>query len=59
MINMDPVVKLSLKVTPAMGMPAFDTVGEVTVSKVAIPRKGDSIKIKYNIANPSQFAVMS
>jgi hypothetical protein len=58
MINMNPVVKLSLKVTPAMGMPAFDTVGEVTVSKIAIPRKGDSIKIKYNVANPSQFTVM-
>ncbi len=58
MINMDPVVKLTLKVTPAMGMPAFDTTGEVTVSKVAIPRKGDTIKIKYNVANPSEFVVM-
>jgi len=59
MINMNPVVKLTLKVTPAMGMPAFDTTGEVTVSKVAIPRKGDSIKIKYNFADPKQFVVMS
>ena len=59
MINMNPVVKLSLKVTPAMGMPAFDTVGEVAVSKVAIPRKGDSIKIKYDVTNPSHFTVMA
>ena len=59
MINMNPVVKLTLKVTPAMGMPAFDTVGEVAVSKIAIPRKGDSIKIKYNLADPKQFVVMA
>jgi hypothetical protein len=59
LINMNPVVKLTLKVTPAMGMPAFDTTGETAVSKIAIPRKGDSIKIKYNPANPAQFVVMS
>ena len=59
LINMNPVVKLTLKVTPAMGMPAFDTTGETTVSKIAIPRKGETIKIKYNPANPSQFVVMS
>ena len=59
LINMNPVVKLTLKVTPAMGMPAFDTTGETTVSKISIPRKGDTIKIKYNPANPSQFVVMS
>jgi hypothetical protein len=58
LINMNPVVKLTLKVTPAMGMPAFDTTGEVTVSKIAIPRKGDSIKIKYNPMDPKQFVVM-
>ncbi len=59
LINMNPVVKLTLKVTPAMGMPAFDTTGETTVSKIAIPRKGDTIKIKYNPANPSEFVVMA
>jgi len=59
LINMNPVVKLTLKVTPAMGMPAFETMGETTVSKIAIPRKGDTIKIKYNVADPKQFVVMS
>jgi hypothetical protein len=59
MINMNPVVKLTLKVTPAMGVPAFETVGETAVSKIAIPRKGDTIKIKYNVADPKQFVVMS
>ena len=59
LINMNPVVKLTLKVTPAMGMPAFETAGESVVSKIAIPRKGDTIKIKYNLADPKQFVVMS
>jgi hypothetical protein len=58
LINMNPVVKLTLKVKPSMGMPAFDTTGETAVSKIAIPRKGDSVKIKYNPADASQFVVM-
>ncbi len=60
LINMDPVVKLTLKVTPAVpGLAPFETVGQSVVSKIAIPRKGDTIKIKYNVANPSEFVVMS
>ncbi len=60
LINMNPVVKLTLKVTPTIpGLAAFDTVGQTAVSKIAIPRKGDTIKIKYNMANPSEFVVMS
>ncbi len=60
LINMNPVVKLTLKVTPTVpGLPAFDTVGTVAVSKIAIPRKGDVIHIKYNVANPAEFVVMS
>jgi hypothetical protein len=58
LINFNPVVKLSLKVTPAMGMPAFDTVGETVVSKIAIPRKGETVKIKYSPMDPSQFVVV-
>ncbi len=59
LINMNPVVRLSLKVTPSMGMPPFEVTGETMVSKIAIPRKGDTIKIKYNPADPKQFAVVS
>ncbi len=59
LINMNPVVKLTLKVSPPMGMPGFETVGQTAVSKIAIPRKGDTIKIKYNPANPAEFVVMS
>jgi hypothetical protein len=59
LINMNPVVKLSLKVSPPMGMPGFETTGQTAVSKIAIPRKGETIKIKYNPANPSEFVVVS
>jgi hypothetical protein len=41
-----------------MGMPAFETAGETMVSKIAIPRKGETVKIKYNMADPSQFVVV-
>ena len=57
MVNMNPVVVLSLNVQPAAG-PAFQTAGQVIVSKIAIPRVGDKIKIKYNPANPTQFTVV-
>ncbi len=60
LINMNPVVKLTLKATPAVpGLAPFETVGQSAVSKIAIPRKGDTVKIKYNFANPAEFIVMS
>lgn len=58
LINFNPVVKLTLKVTPTMGMPVFQTAGETMVSKIAIPRKGETVKIKYSPADPSQFVVV-
>ncbi len=59
LINMNPVVMLTLTVTPAIGGAAFGTAGEAIVSKIAIPRVGDTIKIKYNPTNPMQFTVVS
>ena len=58
LINYNPVVKLTLKVTPAAGV-AFDAVGETMVSKIAVPRKGDTVNIKYNPADPQQFVVVA
>ena len=58
MVNMNPVVVLALNVKPAAGTPAFQTAGQTTVSKIAIPRVGDTIKLKYNPTNPSQFVVV-
>jgi hypothetical protein len=57
-VNMNPMVMLTLKVTPANGAPAFGTSGQAVVQMIAIPRVGDHIKIKYNPMNPMQFAVV-
>ena len=56
-INMNPVVAMQLKVTSAVGT-QFDTSGQCMVSRIAVPRKGDVIKIKYNPADPAQFIVL-
>ncbi len=57
-VNMNPMVMLTLKVTPANGGAVFGTTGQAVVPMVAIPRVGDTIKIKYNPMNPMQFAVV-
>ena len=56
-VNMNPVVVLVLKVAPAAGA-EFQTAGQVIVSRLAIPRAGDKIKIKYNPANNTQFVIV-
>jgi hypothetical protein len=56
-INMNPVVVLQLKVTSSAGK-QFDTAGQCMVSRIAVPRAGDKIKIKYNPDNPVQFTVV-
>jgi hypothetical protein len=57
LINYNPVVKMNLHVVPQFGVP-FDTSVETMVSKIAIPRVGDKINIKYNPANLSQVLVL-
>jgi len=56
-VNMNPVVVLQLKVTTAAGVP-FDLTTQTMVSRIAVPRAGDAIKIKYNPANPQQILVV-
>jgi len=56
-INMNPVVRMHLNVTSAVGT-QFDTSGQCMVSRIAAPRVGDTIKIRYNPGNPGQFTVM-
>ena len=56
-VNMNPVVVLGLKVTPAEGE-EFQTVGQLMVPRIAVPRVGDKINIKYNKDNPSQFVIV-
>jgi len=57
LVNFNPVVRLALKVTPLYGG-EFDTSGQSMVSKIAVPRVGDKIKIKYNPADSTQFVVI-
>jgi hypothetical protein len=56
-VNMNPVVTLKLKITPMAGVP-FETMGNTMVSRIAVPRIGDTVKIKYHPADPSQFVVL-
>ena len=57
LVNYNPVVKMKLKVTPQFGM-GFESTVQTTVSKIAIPRVGDTINIKYNAANTSEAIVV-
>lgn len=56
-VNMNPVVELKLMVTPAAG-PTFETTARTMVSRIAVPRKGDKLSIKYNPADATQIFVM-
>jgi hypothetical protein len=61
LVNFNPVVIMKLKVTPTMmggGIPFETTTAETMVSKVAIPRVGDTIKIKYSPTDPTQIVVL-
>lgn len=57
LINYNPVVKLYMKVQPDYGM-GFDVVSEQMVSKIAIPRVGDIINIKYNPAKNDELIII-
>ena len=56
-INMNPVVELKLTVTPTAG-PIFETTARTMVSRIAVPRKGDKINIKYSPMDNTQIFVM-
>lgn len=57
LVNFNPVVKLSLKVQPQYGM-SFETTVETAVSKIAVPRVGDKLNVKYNPANTSELIIV-
>ncbi len=56
-VNMNPIVAFKLKVIPLAGVP-FESSGQTMVSRIAVPRVGDTLKIKYHPADPSQFVVI-
>jgi hypothetical protein len=57
LVNYNPVVRMQLKVQPDFGI-GFETTAEVAVSKIAVPRVGDTISIKYDPANNSNIVVV-
>jgi hypothetical protein len=57
LVNYNPVVKLSLKVQPQYGM-SFETTIETAVSKIAVPRVGDKLNVKYNPSNTSEMIII-
>ncbi|MCE1164380.1 MAG: hypothetical protein LWX07_03135 [Bacteroidetes bacterium] len=57
LVNYNPVVHLKLKVTPQYG-PEFETEIQTAVSKIAVPRVGDKLNVKYNPANTSELILV-
>jgi len=57
-VNMNPIVEMKLKVSTPMGTD-FETTARTMVSRIAVPRVGDKIAIKYNAADPTQIFVKS
>jgi hypothetical protein len=49
---------MKLQVTTAMAT-SFETTTRTIVSRIAVPRKGDKVNIKYNPADLTQVYVMS
>ncbi len=57
LVNFNPVVRMKLKVTPQFGM-GFETEIETAVSKIAVPRVGDKVNVKYNPANQQELIIV-
>lgn len=57
LINYNPVVIMQLKVKADYGG-EFDTTTQMVVSKIAVPRVGDTIQIKYDPADTSKVAIV-
>ncbi len=51
-INDDPLAKLTLSVSPPRGLRPFEATIETTVSRLAIPRVGDTLPVVCDPANP-------
>jgi hypothetical protein len=53
----NPVVVIHMTVSPASGEP-YDVNIQTMVSRIAVPRVGDKVKIKYAPENPQQVAIV-
>ena len=55
-VNDNPRVKMTFRVEPLDGSPAFDATKKATVSRVQIPRQGDRYPVWYDQQDPSKWA---
>jgi hypothetical protein len=56
-INKNPYVKLRLRVQP-MGMAAYETEVKAMVSRIAIPRPGEGVRVKFDPNKPEDVIVI-
>ena len=56
-MNKNPYVKLRLRVEP-MGMATYETEAKAMVSRVAIPRPGDGVRVKFDPNKPEDVIVV-
>ncbi len=56
-INKNPVAKLRLRVQP-MGMAAYEVEVKAMVSRLAVPRPGDGVRVKFDPNKPEEVIVM-
>jgi hypothetical protein len=57
LINYDPIVKIKLNVLSDVSDP-FEVETEQIVSKIAIPRVGDRVNVKYNPNNTKELIIL-
>ncbi len=55
-VNDNPRIKMTFRVEPLDGSPAFDTTKTTTVSRVQIPRQGDRYPVWYDPQDTSKWA---
>jgi hypothetical protein len=56
-INDNPVVVIQMTVSPASGLP-YEVTLRTMVSRIAVPRVGDKVRVKYSAENPQQVTIL-
>lgn len=56
-VNKNPVAKLRLRVEP-MGMAAYEVEVKAMVSRLAVPRPGDGVRVKFDPNKPEDVIVV-
>ena len=55
-VNDNPRVKMTFRIEPLDGSPAFDAEKKTTVSRVQIPQPGQRYPVWYSLEDPNEFA---